>query len=162
MRSARSLFTGSYALKVDAKGRIAMPADMRRILNTEEMNGFYCVPSVVNKTLDCGGPDFIERIYAMIEALDPFDPDRADLTESLISRAAPISFDGDGRFILPQHLRNFAQIEDRVVMLGFGATFQIRRGEGDEVSVPENTIDRARRALIKLKNPVMSVAGLPK
>lgn len=159
MRSARSLFTGSYPLKVDAKGRIAMPADMRRTLDLEDMNGFHCVPSMVNKHLDCGGPDFMERLYAMIEALDPFDPDRADLTETLISRSRPVYFDGDGRFILPQHMRAFAGIEDHVVLLGFGATFQIRRSDADEVATPEATVERARRALGKLKNPVMSVAG---
>jgi MraZ protein len=159
MGSARSLFSGSYALKVDAKGRIAMPADMRRMLNLEEMNGFYCVPSIMGSNLDCGGPDLLDRTYALIERLDPYDPDRADLTEALISRSWPIFFDGDGRFILPQHLRAFARIEDRVVMLGFGATFQIRRGEADEVITPDSTIERARRALGKLKSPAMSVAG---
>lgn len=162
MQTARSLFTGSYALKVDAKGRIAMPADMRRCLRLEEMNGFHCVPSIVSKSLDCGGPDFLQHTYEMIAALDPFDPDRADLTEALISRSMPVSFDGDGRFILPQPLRAFAQIEDRVMILGFGATFQIRRGDSDEVATPEATLDRARRALGKLKNPVMSVAGAPR
>lgn len=159
MGAARSLFSGSYALKVDAKGRIAMPADMRRMLDLEAMNGFHCVPSIIGKNLECGGPDMLLRSYALIERLDEFDPDRADLTEALISRSWPIFFDGDGRFILPQHLRAFAEIEDRVHLLGFGATFQIRRGEADEVITPESTLERARRALVKLKSPQMPAKG---
>ncbi len=162
MQSAHSLFTGSHALKVDAKGRIAMPASLRRSPRLEAMKGFHCTPSLVSDSLDCGGPEFIERIYAMIGELDPYDPSRLDLEETLLGRAEEVYFDGDGRFILSQKLRDHAHIEDRVVIFGLGATFQIRKGVSDEVTVAPATIERARLALPKLKNPVMSVAERPK
>lgn len=150
LRSMRTLFTGGYPLKVDAKGRIAAPAEYRRALDLETFNGFWCTPSLTEPALECGGPDYIEDLFAMIDALDPFDPDRAALTEALIGQARAIPFDGDGRFILPQAFRDHAQIEDRATLIGVGEKFLIRRGKEGETVRPA-TLDQARGALPKLK-----------
>ncbi|MBB5519244.1 division/cell wall cluster transcriptional repressor MraZ [Amphiplicatus metriothermophilus] len=152
LRSAETLFLGSHINKVDAKGRIAAPADFRRALKLDAFNGFYCVPSLLGPYLDCGGANFIENLQAMIAALDPYDPDRAALQETLIGQARPIPFDGDGRFILPQPLREHARIGERALLMGCGETFQIRDAQGAEERLAAAT-ERARRALGKLRNP---------
>ena len=159
--AARSLFMGAYALKVDAKGRIAMPADFRRELEDEELNGFVAMPSLFGPELDCGGLDFARRVKRMIEQqTDPYSPQRRALNEALIGGSRRVLFDGDGRFILPTPLREHAAYDDRVVLVGLGATFQIRRGES-EVPTSAQTLEIARAALIDMKNPVMPVSRRP-
>lgn len=157
-RSAEALFLGSHINKIDAKGRIAAPADFRKALDLNAFNGFFCTLSLTGPWLDCGGGDFIVRLEAMIEALDPFDPDRAALHEALIGEARRIPFDSDGRFILPPHFRDHAGLEDGAYFIGLGETFQIRSAEGAEARRAEIR-DRARAALGKLKNPVLHAAG---
>ncbi|MEE2693059.1 MAG: division/cell wall cluster transcriptional repressor MraZ [Pseudomonadota bacterium] len=152
LRSAEALFLGSHINKIDAKGRIAAPADFRRALDLDRYNGFYCVPSLIGPWLDCGGTDYIEGLIAMISALDPYDPDRADLEDSLIGRSRPVPFDGDGRFILPQPLRDHAGLDDRALLIGRGETFQIRRADGAEEHLSA-AAERAKNALRKLRNP---------
>ncbi|HXI87170.1 MAG TPA: hypothetical protein VNH64_06900, partial [Parvularculaceae bacterium] len=89
-RSAEALFLGSHINKIDAKGRIAAPSDFRKALDLDAFNGFFCLPSLIGPWLDCGGGDYIERLKAMIIALDPFDPDRTALHEALIGEARRI------------------------------------------------------------------------
>lgn len=162
LRSAEALFLGAHINKIDAKGRIAAPADFRRALDLGAFNGFYCVPSLTGAHLDCGGGDYIESLAQMIAALDPFDPDRADLQETLIGQARPIPFDGDGRFILPQPLREHAKLEERALLMGCGDTFQIRSAEGAEARLAA-AAERARSALKKLRNPVApTLPGRPR
>lgn len=154
-RPAEALFLGRHINKIDAKGRIAAPAEFRRALKLETFNGFFCVPSLVGPYLDCGGADFIEALQAMIAALDPFEQDRIDLQESLIGQARPIAFDGDGRFILPQPLRAHAGLDEQALFVGCGATFQLKSAAGAEADLAEAS-KRARTALSRLKNPVLA------
>lgn len=154
-RPAEALFLGRHINKIDAKGRIAAPAEFRRALKLETFNGFFCVPSLVGPYLDCGGSDFIEALQAMISALDPFDQDRIDLQEAVIGQARPIPFDGDGRFILPQSLRVHARLEEQVLFVGCGNIFQLKSAEGAEADLAEAS-KRARAALSRLRNPVLA------
>lgn len=154
MRTAtRSLFMGAYALKVDAKGRIAMPADIRRELDIDAFDGFVATPSVTDETLQCGGLDYLDSLQTMIEErYEPFTPEAVALNRALLGQSRRIAFDGDGRFILPAPLRAHAGIEDRVVLTGLGATFEIRRGDGEE-TLDAATRDLARKALTGLRRP---------
>lgn len=154
-RPAEALFLGRHINKIDGKGRIAAPAEFRRAMKLESFNGFFCVPSLAGAWLDCGGSDFIEALQAMIAALDPFDQDRIDLQESLIGQARTIPFDGDGRFILPQGLREHAKLEEQALFVGCGSTFQIRSAEGAEERLQQSA-ERARAALARLRNPVLA------
>ncbi len=154
-RPAEALFLGRHINKIDAKGRIAAPAEFRRAMKLESFNGFFCAPSLVGPWLDCGGADFIEALQAMISELNPFEQDRMDLQEALIGQARAIPFDGDGRFILPQPLREHVRLDGEALFIGCGAVFQVRSAEGAEERLAE-AAKRARAALSRLKNPVLA------
>lgn len=156
LRSAEALFLGSHINKIDAKGRIAAPADFRKALDLKAFNGFFCTPSLTGPYLDCGGGDLIERLQAMIAALDPYDPDREALNEALLGEGRRVPFDSDGRFILPQHLRDHARLDGQVYFVGLGDSFQIRSAEGAEERKAA-VAERARAALSKLKNPAFGL-----
>ncbi len=143
---------GSQTAKIDPKGRIAAPADFRRALDCKRFNGFWCMPALDGPRLNCGGADYIEGLQAMIAALDPYDPDRADLQEALIGQSRQIPFDADGRFILPQPLKDYAGLSDRVFFIGLGDHFQIRIADGAEQKL-RDAATRAATAVHKLKNP---------
>jgi len=159
LRRAAASFLGSHTNRVDAKGRMAAPADFRKSLDLKTFNGFFCVPSLEGPVLDCGGLDYIERLKASISALDPFDPDRRALEIALLGQARPITFGGEGRFILPKPLRAHAMIEEEAFFIGLGDTFQIWRSTGAEAEVGDHA-GRARAALSRLKNPAPA-AGAP-
>ena len=152
LRSAAASFLGSHTNRIDAKGRIAAPADFRKALDLAVFNGFFCIPSLEGPALDCGGPDYVEGLKASIYALDPFDPDRRALEKAILGRARPVTFDADGRFILPKPLREHVGLEGEAFFEGLGDRFQISRPSLAQES-EEDVSARALAALQRLRNP---------
>ena len=80
-------FIGSQTAKVDAKGRIAAPADFRRALEAKGFNGFFATPNLhVPEYLDCGGPDFRVAMQDLVDEYAALGEDRAIMQEALIGR----------------------------------------------------------------------------
>ena len=158
LRAPQDSFVGSHTNKVDGKGRVAAPADFRNALDRDAFNGFFCLPSLQGPFLECGGPDFVGALKAMIAALPPYDKRRRALEVHLIGKAKPIKFDGEGRFVLPEHFRKHADIDGLAFFLGVGDTFQIWRAEGVEEEIAAS-IDIAREALSDLENPMSFYQG---
>lgn len=151
-RSSEASFLGSHINKIDAKGRVAAPADFRRALESDPLRGLYCLPSLRGPYLECGGGDFVDHLKAMIRALDPFDPDREALEEHLLGAIRPLSFDTEGRFVLPEPFRQHAELGDRAMFVGRGETFVIRNPDGAQERLA-STKSRAEAALHRLRNP---------
>jgi len=152
LRSSEASFLGSHNNKIDAKGRVAAPADFRRALEGEPLRGFFCLPSLQGAFLECGGGDFVAELKTMIRALDPYDPDREALEEHVLGAMRPLTFDTEGRFILPEQFRSHAGLGDRALFVGRGDTFVIRTPESaaDRLTA---TRDAAKAALRRLRNP---------
>ncbi len=129
LRSAEVLFMGSHTKNIDAKGRIATPADFRKALDLDAFNGFVCVPSLTGPFLDCGGFDLLARLQARIDQLDPYDPDRDAMEIALMGRARKLPFDKDGRAVLPKPLMEHAGLKGEACFVGRGAYFQIWNAE---------------------------------
>ena len=153
LRAPEASFLGSHVNKIDGKGRVAAPADFRKALDLKTFNGFFCIPSLEGPWLDCGGPDFIASLKAMIAGLAPYDSRRQALQVHLLGKAKPVSLDGEGRFILIETLRLHARLETQVFFLGVGDTFQIRAPDRVEAAM-EASADVAREALKDLQNPL--------
>lgn len=154
-RAPEALFLGSQTNKIDAKGRIAMPANFRRALDLKTFNGFFAVPALEGSYLTCGGSDMIAREMAAIAKLPPRDPDRQALEVMILGRAKQIMLDGEGRFILPEDLRDYAKLDGAAFFLGAGLTFHIRTAQEAEQIFVDHA-PRAAGATSRLENPDMS------
>ncbi len=154
LRSPETSFLGSHINKIDAKGRVAAPADFRRALDGDPIRGFYCLPSLRGAYLECGGGDLITYFKEMISALEPFEEDREALEEHLVGQIRSLAFDTEGRIVIPEPLRTHARLTDRVLFEGRGETFIIMTAEGAEERLAASR-DRARAALKRLRSPKM-------
>ncbi|MEL7489298.1 MAG: division/cell wall cluster transcriptional repressor MraZ [Pseudomonadota bacterium] len=125
LRSAEALFLGSHTNKIDAKGRIAAPAEFRKALDLDAFSGFVCVPSLTGPFLDCGGLDLLARLQARIDSFDPYDPDRDAMEIALMGRARKLPLDKDGRTILPKVFVEHANLDGEACFVGRGDYFQI-------------------------------------
>ena len=126
-------FVSSCTNKVDAKGRVSVPAAFRAILARDGFDGVFCYPSLDNKTLDAGGCSLIDEIHAMLEGLDPYSDERDELSLALFGESEVLKIDQDGRVVLPQRLREHAGIADHAVFVGVGHKFQLWSPERFEV-----------------------------
>ena len=61
----------------------------------------------------------------MIESLDPYSEERDAFETMIFGEAVQLSFDGEGRVILPQSLMKHAGIEEQACFVGKGVIFEI-------------------------------------
>ena len=158
LRSPETSFLGSHINKIDAKGRVAAPADFRRALEGDPIRGFYCLPSLRGPFLECGGGDLISFFKEMISELPPFGEDREELEAHLLGEVRVLAFDTEGRIVVPESLRAHAGLADRVLFQGRGETFWIWNAEGAGERLAKGR-ERARAALQNLRNPKSGGAG---
>ena len=102
--------TGQYAHNIDAKGRLFIPAKLR-----EELGETFHVTIGLDHCLsiysDESWADFTDKVrvlpYSKAKALRP-----------LFANAVDCEPDGQGRILLPQHLREFAGLTKSVTVVG--------------------------------------------
>jgi len=118
-------FRGVSNLSLDAKGRIVLPARYRERL-IEISNGQLVV------TIDTDQPCLLiyplnewELIEEKIEALPSFNPSTRRIQRLLIGHATDIEVDTNGRMLLSNPLREYAQLGRKVVLIGQGKKFEL-------------------------------------
>lgn len=118
------MFRGVSPINVDAKGRMAMPAKYRERLS-ELCEGRLVLTVDFDKCLMLfpeGDWDQLERKLVRLPSLNP----RARrLQRLLLGYATECELDGNGRILLPAVLREYAQLEKRIVLVGQGNKFEI-------------------------------------
>jgi MraZ protein len=126
-------FRGGSVHKVDAKGRVSIPAQFRRVL--EEGDPDWSAgqnPNLVivqgrpgRRCLECFTIRAIEEIDEMVRALPRFSRDREKLERLLNTRSTYAQVDENGRMVLGQALREAAGLMDEAMFAGMGDKFQI-------------------------------------
>ena len=118
-------FRGVSNLSLDAKGRIVLPARYRERL-IEICNGQLVI------TIDTDQPCLLiyplnewERIEEKIEALPSFNPTTRRIQRLLIGHATDVEIDSNGRTLLSNPLRDYAQLGRKVVLIGQGKKFEL-------------------------------------
>lgn len=120
-----ALFLSTYTNKVDKKGRVSVPAQYRNMLANQIFHGVVAYASFVHPCIEASGIDRIERLSDSIDALDPFSEERDAFATAILGGSQQLSFDGDGRVILPESLLKVAGITDQAIFVGKGKTFEI-------------------------------------
>ncbi len=118
------MFRGSAYLSLDAKGRLAIPAKQReRLLAVGDANLVLTVDRA-RCLLLFPRPNWevIEKEFADLPA---FDEAALSVRRLYLGNAEDVEMDGQGRILLPQHLREFASLDRRVALVGLGVKFEI-------------------------------------
>ncbi len=130
-------FTSSFFNKVDAKGRVSIPALFRKALDLRNADGnLVLVPGFRDKRCVEGyAPDAYEALARSIRSMHPADPNRRKLEYRLMGRALPLQIDENGRIVLPAEMRQAYGLDGEAVFVGMGDSFQLWSGEGYKTHV---------------------------
>ena len=123
-----SHFLGTHTNRLDAKGRVSVPAAFRASVRTLSEGGaqsLILLPSHLHDCIDVYPSAVFHAIAAPLDRLDMFSESHDDLAATLYANAVPIDVDRDGRIILPESLVAHAGLTDSVVFMGLGRIFQI-------------------------------------
>ncbi len=120
------VFVGSAkANKVDRKGRVSVPAAFRKAVAGQEFHGIYVYAHHKRPALVAFGEERMAKYMNEIEQLDEFSDEYEELAQVIFSDAEPLSFDGEGRIMLPKHQMDHAGITETAAFVGRGPTFEI-------------------------------------
>lgn len=104
---------------IDAKGRLALPAPIRRALE-DLAQGSLVLTS--NSSADGAAvwawtvEDYERSVERKMEALDPFATDVQDFAHSIMASAQDVEIDKQGRIRIPAPLREAASLERECVV----------------------------------------------
>lgn len=147
-----ALFLSTFSNKIDSKGRVSVPAQFRLSLTNENFSGIVVYESFVNECIEGCDMDRIKRLSDSIDNLDPFSDERDAFATTILGGAVQLSFDTDGRVILPESLLKKSAIKDRVVFVGKGPTFEIWQPEKFEnYAAKAKESAKEKRSLLQLK-----------
>lgn len=118
-------FLSNAINKIDAKGRVSVPARFRTILQQRGLVDLYAMRSLDNPALIAGGMDLLERLEARLGEFDPFSSQADDMAYHIHGDGAFLKVDGDGRITVTDFLREHTGITDSVAFVGMGHYFQI-------------------------------------
>lgn len=119
-------FLSTYTNKVDAKGRISIPARFRQVVAEGDFPGVVIFPSFTAPCLEGVSMERMEEIAEMIDAeFEPFDETYGAFAHSILADSYELTFDGDGRVLFPEELLDHANIGDHATFVGLGKRFQI-------------------------------------
>jgi MraZ protein len=118
-------FVSTFTNRLDAKGRVSIPAPFRAVLAVDGFDGLYCCPTLDQQAIDAGGNRLREVIGSSLSKFVPFSEDHELLSTSLIGDSEILRIDQDGRVVLTETIKAHAGISDRVTFVGQGYKFQI-------------------------------------
>jgi MraZ protein len=120
-----ALFLSTFTNKVDAKGRVSVPAQFRASLVNDNYSTMVVYESFINQCIEGCDIERIKKISESIDNLEPFSEERDAFATTVLGGSVQLSIDGDGRVILPENLLKTAKIKDNAVFVGKGSTFEI-------------------------------------
>jgi MraZ protein len=118
-------YVSHYTNKLDAKGRVSIPASFRTVLARDGFDGLYIHPSIDQEALDCGGHALLREIDGLLCGLSPYSEERDLFSTALIGTSEILKADSEGRVILTESLKTYATISNEVTFVGHGHKFQI-------------------------------------
>src|SRR5204862_2941225 len=105
-------FVSNVTLRLDAKGRVSIPASYRAVLARDGFDGLYCYPALDRPAVDAGGNALLKEIEALIARFPPYSDEREQLSAALYGTSEVVKIDGEGRATLTEPLKTHAGIED--------------------------------------------------
>jgi len=111
------VFKGQAEYSIDSKGRVAIPAKMRRAMSPEAQDTF----TITRGFEDCiflYPMDQWSDIEEEIEDLNMYDREVRDFVRIIMMWADEVSLDGQGRISIPTPLFEFAELDGSALILG--------------------------------------------
>ncbi len=144
------MFYGEYDHTLDEKGRIIFPAKLRAVFKNNKIERFF-VTRGLDRCLFLFTPDEWEKQDEKFRAMSFTRPEARQFNRLYFSGASELQLDKQGRFLLPQYLKEYAGIKDRVMIIGVSNRIEIwnytmwkkyfKESLGSFESIAENLID---------------------
>ena len=118
-------FLSSAVNRIDAKGRVSVPAHFRVVVQGRGYSELYAIRQLDVPALDVGGLDLLDRYEERIALEDPFMQTADDMSFFVHGDGAFLKLDQDGRITVTDFIREHTGISSEVAFVGRGNFFQM-------------------------------------
>jgi MraZ protein len=130
------MFRGNHPTRVDEKGRLKIPAEFKRVIDEKYAQKFY-ITSLDGIVAQVYPFEEWERIEQKLASLSTFNPTKKKFLNRVNYYGQVVEMDGQGRLLVPQILRESAQIRGEVAVLGNLTYLEVRNLEAFRKEIDE-------------------------
>ena len=130
------MFRGNHPARVDEKGRLKVPAEFKRVIDEKYAQKFY-ITSLDGIVAQVYPFEEWERIEQKLAALSTYNPTKKKFLNRVNYYGQVVEMDGQGRLLVPQILRESAQIRGEVAVLGNLTYLEVRNLEAFRKEISE-------------------------
>jgi MraZ protein len=121
-------FLSTFRNRIDAKGRVSVPAPYRALLTRKHPDGGLILgPDIAAPALVAGGRDYLDGVNRRIDELPDLHPEREMLIDGLLPFLNELNLDQEGRVQLAPQFLDHAGLAapGEAVFVGRRHSFQI-------------------------------------
>ena len=107
---------GTYECKADAKGRLMLPAVLKKQLSTILSEGFVLKRSVFQPCLELYPMYEWNALMGKVNKLNRFVKKNNDFIRRFTAGVKIVEMDASGRILIPRDLHSFAGIDNEIVL----------------------------------------------
>lgn len=134
---------GTYECKADAKGRIMLPASLKKQLASIAQSGFVLKRAVFQPCLELYPMSEWENLMQNVNKLNRFKKKNNDFIRRFTAGVKLIELDASGRLLVPKDLVSFADISKDVVVSSAINIIEIWDKDKYEKAIDAATVDFA-------------------
>ena len=141
------MFTGRFYHNLEAKGRLAIPQSFR-----EELASGGIITWGLDGCLFLFPKSYWQKLSEKLASLSLTNPAARNLTQLLVQSAVELNLDSQGRTLIPEYLRDQANIKKQVVVAGTLTRIEIWDQEAyhQHLDLIAQTINQADQGLAQL------------
>src|SRR6476660_3892261 len=130
------MFRGNHPTRVDEKGRLKIPAEFKRVIDEKYGQKFY-IMSLDGTIAQVYPFEEWEQIEQKLAGLSTFNPTKKKFLSATGYWGQEVEMDGQGRLLLPQLLRDAAQLKGDVAVVGYQKYLEVRNLEAYRTEIEE-------------------------
>lgn len=119
-----AFFTSEYTCKLDAKGRLVLPARMKANLPDVDSSELF-MREGFEPCLELYPLVEYKKIYSKIAGLNEFNAEYRRLQRNFFRGSTTVELDASGRLLVPKNMLQYAQLNKDVVVVGMGNRMEI-------------------------------------
>ncbi|HEX2327925.1 MAG TPA: division/cell wall cluster transcriptional repressor MraZ [Candidatus Angelobacter sp.] len=131
------MFRGNHPTRVDEKGRLKVPAEFKRLIDEKYGTQFY-ITSLDGKVAQVYPFEEWQRIEEKLARLSNFNPTKKKFLNRTNYYGQVVDMDGQGRLLVPGLLRESAQIQGEVAVVGNLTYLEVQSIEAYKKDIEEN------------------------
>src|SRR5580704_8382322 len=122
------MFRGNHPTRIDEKGRLKLPADIKREVDVLYGPRFY-ITSLDGKRAKLYPLKSWEALEASLQKMSPMDPVRKKFLDVTNYYGQMAEMDAQGRVLIPQKLRELAKVAGDVNVMGSQTLLEVVNAE---------------------------------